>query len=153
MVGRQQIPKPALGPEVLATALMLSVACHAWPATAPPDPEKLWQNEPEKLCVELGRVVRMKPTEKERHRAHHDAVIAILKRHRFYSEEDYASIQARLPRVGMHVCALHAAMGAANRANITHNARGEQMQLIYQRRGIYVYTDAYHVTSWQQQAN
>lgn len=147
MVSLAKVAQPAVG--VVALALCLGAPPFAGAASATASAQ-LASGDIVKLCTELGRTIRLKPADKERQRAHHDALIAAAKQRAGFDDRDYSPIQQRMPRIGMRSCSLLASMGPATRSNRTFSASGEDQQLIYTKRDIYVYTHNNVVTGWQE---
>lgn len=98
-----------------------------------------------KQCALLGKLIRHQVKDKESKLR--DAIDAEL--NGMIRDADYDAINDRKPEIGMHVCALIAAVGRPDHNNTSHSASGTRIQAVYPD-GMYVYIDNGIVTGWQE---
>lgn len=93
---------------------------------------KWWQ-----LCARWGREHR-----KQMGSPAADAAYRLLKQQGLINNQDemVVGVRERLPAVGMTGCGAVAILGAHDDSNVSTNAYGTSVQMVYRDRGIYVYT-------------
>lgn len=91
-----------------------------------------------KQCVAWGRELRRNRSSASTeayYRAIHQAGLIN------YADEVAVAAKERLPRVGMTGCGAAAILGGGFHTNVTANAFGTRVQMVYREQGVYVYTE------------
>lgn len=134
-------------------ALLAALPAFAQQGKAPAAPTaqdlriKASMQKPNALCVLLGRQIR-KPAASPAGAAWEDAVAARAAEYGV-TPGDQGYIRERRLRLGMHWCAVLAAIGEPEHSNRSVGPWGERHQLVYKNPRRYVYIEQNHVTSWQ----
>lgn len=101
------------------------------------------------FCRKTLREAVRTPTAKQK-----PAFLGAVKSIAFHSygvdSSEIEDIQKKQFRIGTSECALVAALGRPEKTNRSVNAGGYTMQWVYRDRGMYIYTSAGKVTSWQE---
>lgn len=126
--------------KLIVAALLIAYAPFATSASECSRKGKGAAAEDVALCLEVGRALRCRPSDKE-------AILEKAERLGWVNRLDYGYITSKRPRIGMTLCSVIAAFGKPEHSNRSVNAYGTQYQLIYGRR--YIYVDDDKVTGWQ----